>query len=121
MRTGTSRPLSSTSGGRPGEKIRSLIFSELRSMADNKAGVETAGATRASRLPLFSEIVGLTRVDTMQPPGHRSWQRTRTSGREDPDRPMTLLMHGAGQRMVTPFRAYGRSEERRVGKECRSR
>jgi hypothetical protein len=50
MRTGTRHPLSPTRGGRsPGEKIRSLIFSELRSMADSKAGVETAGAAIQSQ------------------------------------------------------------------------
>lgn len=43
--TGARRPLTSTIGGLPGEKNRSLILGALRSMAVNRAGVESgAGA-----------------------------------------------------------------------------
>jgi hypothetical protein len=38
--TGTRRPSRSTRGGRPGEKIRSLIFPDELNMAINNAGVD---------------------------------------------------------------------------------
>ena len=44
---GARRPLTSISGGRPGEKNKSLIFGALRSMASSSAGVVTAGGVWA--------------------------------------------------------------------------
>jgi hypothetical protein len=44
---GDNLPLISTSGGRPGEKNRSLIFGEVFSIAVNSAGVEKGAGPRA--------------------------------------------------------------------------
>jgi len=46
--TGTSWPLSSTCGGRPGEKMRSLTFFETRSMAESSAVVGKAALAAAA-------------------------------------------------------------------------
>jgi hypothetical protein len=44
---GTSRPFTSTIGGLPGEKNKSLIFGALLNIAANKAGVENGAALAA--------------------------------------------------------------------------
>jgi hypothetical protein len=44
---GDNLPLISTSGGRPGEKKRSLIFEEVFSIAASSAGVENGAEPRA--------------------------------------------------------------------------
>src|SRR3954470_25068622 len=51
--TGVSRPFTSTKGGRPGEKNRSLTLADVRNMASNRAGVRPglgadAGAAAAA-------------------------------------------------------------------------
>jgi hypothetical protein len=53
---GTRRPFTSTIGGLPGEKNKSLIFGALRNIAANKAGVENgpglaAGAAADAEAP----------------------------------------------------------------------
>src|SRR5205814_2499148 len=45
--TGVSRPFTSTVGGRPGEKNKSLIFMEVRSIAVSSAGVDIGSAVGA--------------------------------------------------------------------------
>lgn len=58
---GTSFPLTSTSGGFPGEKKRSLIFGEVRSIAASRAGVEIgAGAGAAAAAVRGAEAGGFT-------------------------------------------------------------
>jgi hypothetical protein len=56
--TGESRPLTSTIGGLPGVKNRSLIFAALRSIAANKAGVEgtDVGAGAAAALAVAAGL-----------------------------------------------------------------
>ena len=45
---GTSFPLTSTSGGFPGEKKRSLIFADVLNIAASKAGVDMGAAAGAA-------------------------------------------------------------------------
>jgi hypothetical protein len=48
---GDNLPLISTSGGRPGEKNKSLIFGEVFSIAASSAGVENGAEPRAAAAP----------------------------------------------------------------------
>src|SRR5436305_15039039 len=53
------RPLISTRGGLPGEKKRSLIFGELRSIRASNAGVETVPVVGAGATPV-AFVLGAT-------------------------------------------------------------
>ena len=55
--TGVSRPFTSTVGGRPGEKNRSLIFVEVRSIAVSSTGVDIGSAVGAGTAAFGSRAV----------------------------------------------------------------
>src|ERR1700751_5598235 len=57
--TGTNCPKTSTCGGRPGEKIRSLTFSEARNIAASSAWVDTLPD---SWIPSMATEIGATPV-----------------------------------------------------------
>jgi hypothetical protein len=56
--TGARRPLTSTRGGLPGEKNKSLIFAELRNIAVSNAGIENgAGADAGAAAAAVATVV----------------------------------------------------------------
>src|SRR3990172_8213774 len=69
--TGTSCPLNSTCGGRPGEKIKSLTCLEVLSMAIRIASVIDAGCAAAGAAGAAAVGVGLAVVLTVFLPDPR--------------------------------------------------